>query len=162
MSDDWELRVERFWSSASDDEHEAEATLRAMKSLVAERPADDAAAVYEWASVHDYLGREAQAVPLYRRALLLGLDEGRLPRAQIQLASSLRNLGEAGEAIAVLERMEGSDAVGEARQAFLALALFDAGRSRDALRVALLALGRTLPAYGGAVSRYAEELSSGG
>ena len=101
--------------------------------------------MYEWASVHDYLGREAQAVPLYRRALLLGLDEGRLPQAQIQLASSLRNLGEAGEAIALLERMEDSDAVGDARQAFLALALFDAGRPRDALRVALLALGKTRP-----------------
>lgn len=133
----------------------------AMKSLVDERPVDDAAAVYEWASVHDFVGREAAAIPLYRRALDLGLDGARRPQALIQLASSLRNVGDAREAVLVIEGMDATDVVGDAPQAFLALALFDAGRPGDALRVALSALANTLPMYEHAVRQYASELPSG-
>ena len=157
MVKDWDIRVERFWADASDDD---EAMLTAMKSLVGERPSDDAAAVYEWASVHDFLGRESAAIPLYRQALDLGLDDTRRPRALIQLASSLRNVGEAGEAATILGQMDVSEIVGDAPQAFLALALFDAGRPGDALRVALSALAKTLPLYEGAVKHYASELPS--
>lgn len=157
MVDDWNMRVERFWADANDDD---ERMLKEMKSLVCERPGDDAAAVYEWASVHDYLGRESAAIPLYRQALDLGLDDTRRPQALIQLASSLRNVGETGEAVTILEQMHVSETVGDAPQAFLALALFDAGLPGDALRVALNALAKTLPVYQEAVKRYAGELPS--
>ena len=158
MSDDWDERIGTFWREASDIDEQP--TLSALRVLIDERPADDAASVFEWASVHDFLGHEAEAIPLYRRALSLGLDETRRSKAQIQLASSLRNLGDASEAIRILEGMESGGNTGDAQQAFLALALFDAGRSGDALRVALMALGKTLPRYGGAITYYAGELSS--
>ena len=157
MSDDWDERVETFWREATDIDEEA--TLSALRVLVDERPVDDAASVFEWASVQDFLGHEAEAIPLYRRALSLGLDEIRRPKAQIQLASSLRNVGDTSEAITILEGMESGGSTADAQQAFLALALFDAGRSGDALRVALMTLGKTLPLYGGAIIHYAGEIS---
>lgn len=158
MVKDWDTRVQRFWADAIDDD---EVMLTAMKSLVDERPGDDAPAVYERASVHDFLGRESAAIPLYRQALDLGLDDTRRPQALIQLASSLRNIGVAAEAARILEQIDVSEIVGDAPQAFLALALFDAGRPGDALRVALSALAKTLPVYEGAVKHYAGELPSG-
>lgn len=54
-----------------------------MKALVDEPPDGDAAALYEWASVHDFLGRETEAIPLYRLALEAGLDDRRRIQALI-------------------------------------------------------------------------------
>ncbi|MFT2707547.1 tetratricopeptide repeat protein [Clavibacter zhangzhiyongii] len=76
----------------------------------------------------------------------------------IQLASSLRNVGESAEAVALLEALpDDADAAG--RDALLALALHDAGRPTEALAVALRRLAPTLPGYGRAVAAYAEELA---
>ena len=52
----WEARIKEFWLEASDTD--AEATLGSMQLLIAERGDDDPAAIYEWASVQDFLGRE--------------------------------------------------------------------------------------------------------
>jgi tetratricopeptide (TPR) repeat protein len=152
----WEERIRGFWLEASD--VDADAILGSMQLLVAERHDDDPAAIYEWASVQDFLGREAEAIPLYRRALVLGLDPVRRSQALIQLASSLRNVGETTEAIRILEGIGHDATVGDAGEAFLALSLFDAGRPGDALRVALTALGKTLPLYGGVVEKYADAI----
>jgi len=158
MPDEWDERIRNFWRDASDvDEQSA---FGAMRSLIDERPEDDPAATYEWASVHDFLGHEAEAIPLYRHALSLGLDATRRSQAQIQLASSLRNVGNATEAIRILEDMESCESTGDAQEAFLALALFDAGRPGEALRIALMALGKTLPLHSGAITHYAEEIVS--
>ncbi|GEB96311.1 tetratricopeptide repeat protein [Microbacterium lacticum] len=62
-----------------------------MQALVAERADDDPGALYEWASVHDYLGKEHEAVSLYRAALDRGLSEPRRAQGMMQLANSLRN-----------------------------------------------------------------------
>lgn len=157
MTDNWESRVQEFWAHA--DDTDPAGTLRSMKALVDERLDGDAAALYEWASVHDFLGCETEAIPLYRRALDAGLDDKRRPQALIQLASSLRNVDEFEAAIHVLEDVEENDIAGDAHRAFLALALFDAGRPDQALRVALEALAKTLPLYSRAVRRYAAELT---
>ncbi len=158
MTDDWEARVAAFWAQAAADDSDIEGILTGMKALVAERPPGDPAALFEWASVHDFLGRERQAIHLYREAIDGGLDGDRRPQALIQLASSLRNDGQPDAAIRVLNGMRPSDVTGDAGSAFLALALFDAGRPDEALRVALEALAKTLPLYGPAVARYAAEL----
>ena len=155
MTESWDDRVDRFWQSA--DDREPERVLAAMRSLVEER-AGEPEAVFEWASVHDFLGREDEAIPLYRAALAGGLAGERRSRAVIQLASSLRNVGRSGAAIELLEAWSPEGGLGPAAQAFLALALHDAGRPRDALRVALQALAPTLPAYGRAVGYYADAL----
>lgn len=156
MSDRWTERVDELWRTV--EELSDEGALDAMRELVAERPEGDPEAVFEWASVHDFLGREADAIPLYRDALGRGLSGTKRTQAEIQLASSLRNVGRPDEAVRVLERVHPDLAVGAAPQAFLALALRDLGQHDRALAVALGALAGTLPQYSRAVSAYAAEL----
>lgn len=156
MVANWDERVEHFWQTVSSDQPEL--ALEAMRVLVAERAADDPEALFEWASVHDFLGREAEAIPLYKAALDHGLDGPKQPQAIIQLASSLRNVGEAAAAVDLLSAQHADEVTGNAAQAFLALALHDAGEPTAALRTALLALAPTLPLYSRAVAEYANSL----
>jgi tetratricopeptide (TPR) repeat protein len=158
VNDDWDARVERLWSSA--DRDRPNELLAEVRVLAAERPAGDPAAAYEEASACDFLGMEADAIPLYRQAIESGLDGDRLQQALIQLASSLRNVGQANAAVEILSAMEPSAVAGDAHRAFFALVLFDAGRPDAALAVALEALAKTLPIYGRVVSEYAAGLSS--
>ncbi|MCU1580394.1 MAG: tetratricopeptide repeat protein [Rhodoglobus sp.] len=156
MSEDWYARVSSVWASAG--EMADLDVLAAIIALVAERPADDAAAVFEAASAHDYADREAEAEPLYRRAIDLGLDEATLPRAVIQLASTLRNLGKVEESIRLLEDQlheHPDDEWTGPSAAFLALALASRGDERDAASVALAALANYLPIYSASVRSYA-------
>ncbi len=155
----WDDRVDQFWASA--DKDKPDLAMAAMGRLVEERPVADPDAAYEWASVHDFLGRESDAIPLYRAAIANGLDGDRYPQAVIQLASSLRNGGDPGSAIDLLRRQTPNAVTGSAAQAFLALALHDAGQDGDALRVALNALAPTLPLYGPAIVSYANGLVDG-
>ena len=157
--DDWTERVAAVYArAASLSEAEVEA---AIEALVAERPADDPLALYELAGVRDFVGREAEAEPLYRRALELGLPENDRPFAVIQLASTVRNLGRAQEALDLL-RDEFADAprhpLADAATAFAALALADLGRDREALVATLRALTPHLPAYRRALDAYADDL----
>ena len=153
----WNDRVAAFWAGADDEDDER--MLDAMRRLIQERAADDPDALYEWASVHDFLGREADAVPLYRAALDAGLAGDRRPQAVIQLASSLRNVGDPEAAIALLENETPTEVTGDTAQAFLALALRDAGRPDEALAVAITALARTFPRYSRSLTHYAAALT---
>ena len=159
MAETWDDRVAQVWAEAeqlSDD-----VVLSRIDALVEERGDADAAAAFEAASVRDYLGHEAEAAPLYRRALQSGLTGPRRPQATIQLASTLRTLGRHDEALDLLEEHlaeHGDDEWTAPAAAFLALTLASAGREREAASVALVALSATLPAYSGAVRRYALEL----
>jgi len=128
-----------------------------MDALVAELPADSAVGLYERASAFDSTGHSDRAVPLYQQALERGLGDDRRRQAVIQLASSLRNLGQAQESVALLtaEREAGSDELDDAVDAFLSLALVDAGREREAVSVALTALSRHMTRYQRSLSHYA-------
>ena len=66
-----------------------------------------------------------------------------------------------GNVVALLraERGAGSDELDDAVSAFLALALADAGAEREAVSVALAALGPHLPRYQRAVGNYARLLA---
>ena len=135
---------------------------RAMATLRAsELPDDSPEAAFERACAFDSTGHSDRAVPLYRRALELGLDGVRRRRAVIQMASSLRNLGQASESVELLtaERDRGSDELDAAVSALLALARVDSGREREAVAVALAALAPHLPRYQRSVVRYAGELA---
>ena len=81
-------------------------------------------------------------------------------RAVIQLASSLRNVGEAEESVALLraELYERSDQLDDAVRAFLALALVDTGREREAVSLSLEALAPHLPRYQRSLANYARGL----
>lgn len=148
------------WASASEMGHTQ--VVEAIDALVTERPSSDARAAFEAASARDYADREADAEPLYRHALELGLDEPFRGRTVIQLASTLRNLGRAQEAIDVLQEGFAEDpdhALADAARAFLALSLVDVGDARSAAAVALDALAHHLPEYTRAVRAYAAELT---
>jgi hypothetical protein len=78
------------------------------------------------------------------------------------MASSLRNLGQSAESVELLraERDAGSDELDDALSAFLALALADVGREREALSIALRALAAHLPRYQRSVGTYAADLQA--
>ena len=159
QADDWQQRVAAVWAAV--DELADHDLLAAIDSLVAERAADDPVAVFEAACVRDSLGLESEAEPLYRRALELGLDESRMARATIQLASTIRNLGQIEESIALLERQLAAHPADQwtgPTAAFLALALVSRGSEREGASVALTALADYLPIYQRSVRGYAAEL----
>ena len=155
---DWEQRLAKLW--AAFDDQPADAFLAAMEKLTDERPADDPVALFERGSALDSTGHPGPAVERYRRALQLGLSGQRRRRATIQLASSLRNLGQADESVALLtaELEAGSDDLDDAVRAFLALALTSVSREREAVSVALTALAPHLTRYNRSLGAYAHRL----
>ncbi len=150
---------QQLWTEI--DDHGEEEFVALVDRLTAELPQGSAIAAFERASAHDSAGHEDQAVPLYKAALDAGLEGERRRRAIIQLASSLRNLGNAQEAVDLLtaELDAATDALDGAVRAFLALALADVGREREAVSVALTALSDYLPRYNRSLARYAQSLT---
>lgn len=157
---DWEQRLAGLWADI--DEYDEGDFVTTMEALVGERPPGDPIGLFELAGSYDSTGRTDLAVPLYREALAAGLEGSRRRQAVIQLASSLRNLGHADDSVALLEaeRQSGSDEFDDALAAFLALALADVGREREALSLALEALAPHLPRYQRSVGNYARLLTS--
>jgi hypothetical protein len=174
MSNNWQGRVSEVWATA--DALSDEALVLAIDALVAEQPENHATAIFEAASARDFVGREADAEPLYRLAIARGLDAATQPRAVIQLASTLRNLATiestgaatqtAGaellsEAVALLEELMAQHPDDEwtaPAAAFLALTLVSRGQEREAASVALVALAGLLPVYNSSVRDYAAAL----
>ncbi|MGD1065562.1 MAG: tetratricopeptide repeat protein [Vulcanimicrobiaceae bacterium] len=158
---DWEERVVVAWSALDDCEPE---DFRAkIDALASERPDGDPLAAFERACAFDSTGFSDRAAPLYREALSSGLTGVRRRRATIQLASSLRNLGQAEESVALLrgEQARTSDALDDAVAAVLALALADTGHEREAVGVAVGALAKHLPRYNRSMANYARILREG-
>jgi thioredoxin-like negative regulator of GroEL len=155
---EWEERVAEAWASL--DRLGEQEFLELIEELAAEAPAGSAAGVFERAAAFDSTGHSDLAVPLYRQALDQGLTGERRRRAVIQLASSLRYLGQAEESAALLtvELQAGSDHLDDAVRGFLALALVDTGREREAVSHALIALAPHLPRYQRSLANYARLL----
>jgi hypothetical protein len=159
--EDWEQRVAALWKLI--DTYEPEAFRAEVATLAAERDPADAKALFELACANDSTGLPDQAAPLYRQALAAGLTGIRRRRAVIQLASTLRNLGHPHESVELLtaERGMDSDELDDAVAAFLALALTDVGREREATSLALGALARHLPRYNRSLAWYAKAIVDG-
>ncbi|MFE5711304.1 tetratricopeptide repeat protein [Streptomyces sp. NPDC056501] len=161
----WEQRVTALWERL--DDHEPADFRALVAALAAERPAGDAAALFEQGAAHDSTGLPEEAVEFYRRALDAGLTGLRRRRAVIQLASSLRNLGRPDRSVELLTaerdipagRLDADEtALSGAVDAFLALALADTGRDREAASLALGALAPLLPRYNRSLTHYARAL----
>lgn len=151
----WQAQLDSFWEAF--DYNDAPKMLEDMRALVAQRPSNDPIALAEWGGVNDALGLEEEAVGPYRKALAIGLDPLREHQVTLQLASTLRNLGEHDEAIRLLAALDAPE-LGDAPAAFLALTLHSAGQKDAALRTALTALATHLPRYGRSVVAYSKEL----
>ena len=156
--DDWEERLADLWATIQD--HTAGEFVAELETLLSRLPPHSAVAVFERASAQDSTGHPDLAVPLYREALDIGLTGERRRRAVIQLASSLRNLGEPAESVRLLERERDrdSDHLDDAVAAFLALALHDVGRDAEALALSLAALAPHLPRYQRSLTNYAQSV----
>ena len=131
----WENRMAALWDTF--DDHAPDDFVAQVERLAAELPLQNSVGLFERASAHDSTGRPDVAVPLYRDALNAGLGGRRRREATIQLASSLRNLGQPGEAANLLsdELRASSDDLDGAVCAFLALALVDLGQPHRAVQV---------------------------
>ena len=133
-----------------------------VDALASERPTGDGPALFERGAARDSTGHPAEAILLYRAALAAGLTGLRRRRANIQMASSLRSLGQTEEAYVLLsaELDAASDELDDAVRAFLALVLVDLGREREAISISLTALARHLPRYNRSLARYARQLTT--
>lgn len=150
---DWDVRMAALWR-----EREAgpgASLVAAVDALAAERPAGDAAALFERAAARDTAGLEDEAAPLYRQALAApGLDDDRRSRATVQLASTLRILGRLDESEALLlAELARQAAPGHVRalhdeaRATLALTYAAQGRFQEAAALALGSLAPRLSRY---------------
>ncbi|MCW2164666.1 Tetratrico peptide repeat-containing protein [Microbacterium hydrothermale] len=157
--DDWQNRVDAVWA---DETLSPEDVITRIDELSAERPTDDAVALFERAGARDSAGVEDEAEVLYRRALAIGLDDDRRTQATIQLASTIRNLGKTEEALEMLRaeyEREPRGRLHDAAAAFYALALVSSGKPERAASVALQALAPHLPRYTRSVTGYAREIA---
>jgi tetratricopeptide (TPR) repeat protein len=156
----WESRLAALWMTL-DQFGEAE-FINAMRRITSELPEGDPVALFELGAAHDSTGSPKEAVQFYEAALQAGLAGLRRRRVKIQMASSLRNLGQPQRSAEMLfeELQQPSDELDQAVSAFLALALADLGREREALSISLAALSKYLPRYNRSLARYAEALSA--
>jgi cyanophycin synthetase len=122
-----EPEIAELWSMADDAQRVA-----AADRLVAQHP-DDARLVFELAGAYDAAGDAARAIGLYERALAGGLREPHRHRAQIQAASTRRNLGDHEEALRLLDEVDVTHPGNVAVAAFRALVLVDVGRAGEAV-----------------------------
>lgn len=158
-TNDWQRRIDEVWAAA--DELGDHTVVERIDALAAERGEGDPLALFERAGARDSAGLEAEAEPLYRRAIAGGLTGSERVQAHIQLASTIRNLGRPLESIALLDEIEPE--AGELRDAvvaFRALALVDEGDARRAASDALAALAPHLPRYRVSLAAYAAELAA--
>ena len=156
-------------------EHEAEGEIAALwatpdegeRIAMAERlrnaHPDDPRLVFELASALDAVGREVEAVSLYHLALEGGLREPHRHRAQIQAASSHRNLGRPDAALHLLDEVDAFYPGSASVAALRALALFDSGQVHEALANLVDALldhaaDEDSTAYRRALHGYADEV----
>lgn len=163
--------------AAIDDYEQDAAFIADIDALAAELPPGDADGLFHRACARDSRGYPAQAIPLYRAALDAGEPPAGAPfsgeppagaplsavhrrRAVIQLASSMRNTGEAAAALALLEaeRGNGSDELDDALACVTALCLANLGREREGLSLVLVAIAPHLPRYNRSMANYGRGL----
>ncbi len=149
---------------AAIDGYEEQDFIAEIDALAAELPAEDPDGLFHRACAQDSWGHSDQAIPLYRRALNLGgLTGENRRRAVIQMASSLRNTGQAEAALKLLlaECDNGSDHLDDALACTTALCLASVGRDREGLSMVITALARHLPRYNRSMANYAKALLDG-
>jgi hypothetical protein len=147
------------------DEYEERDFIAEIDALAAALPAGDPEGMFHRACALDSWGHSAEAIPLYAAALDAGgLAGENRRRAVIQMASSMRNTGQAEAALELLtaERGNGPDHLDDALACVMALCLASLGRDREGLSLVLVALARHLPRYNRSMAAYGRALTEGG
>ncbi|MFC7593875.1 tetratricopeptide repeat protein [Terrabacter sp. GCM10028922] len=153
-----ESEIAALWDM--DDES---ARLGAAQRLVDDHPGDPRL-VFELAGAKDAMGDEQDAIGLYEEALAAGLREPHRHRAQLQLASSLRVVGRAGEARQLIADVLEARPHNTAALMLRALVQADLGEERqavaDLIRATLEATTDVdTQSYRRALRTYADELA---
>lgn len=109
------------------------------------------------------LGREAEAIPLYQKAVSLGLGEASLRGALLGLGSSYRTTGRHAEALATFDEALARFPYAVEFKVFRAMTCYNLGRNKEGMETLLgiLATTTTDPAllpYRRAMALYAEDL----
>ena len=125
---------------------------------------EDPAVNYQCAWVHDRMGLEREAIPLYERAIGRGLSGADLEGAILSLGSSYRAVGDPAKAAAVLRGGAAHFPQNRAMRVFLAMALHDLDEHDEAVGILLRNLAETssdpeISAYKEALSVYANRLN---
>ncbi|MDR8408150.1 tetratricopeptide repeat protein [Nonomuraea sp. 3-1Str] len=155
MRDDELARAVRLREEGSREE------ARELLLGLAERHPEDAEVAYQTAWVHDVLGLEKEAAPFYERALA---GEGLKPEDRLGAftgyGSTLRVLGRYDEALAAFRRGLAEFPEDPGLRTFMSMALYNAGRAREAVSTLLKVLAGTEAAgqYQRAVTYYADHL----
>lgn len=154
----WEADLETAWADPPTDE--CERFITRIEQIVGAPDVPEGVRRLEIAGAHDFLDHPDLAVAGYRRALDAGLDEHRTRQATIQLASSLRNLGEPAGGLQLLAalRTDAGDGLDDAVVVFTALMNVDLGHERVAVSQLIHALAEHLPRYGVSARHYADAL----
>ncbi|MEZ6932602.1 tetratricopeptide repeat protein [Aeromonas sp. S16(2024)] len=118
---------------------------------------------YEVASLHDMQGREAQAIPLYQKAITLGLGEASLRGAWLGLGSSYRCTGQYTEALAAFDQGLARFPDAAEFRVFRAMTSYNLGHHKEGMETLLAVLAETtadpaLVPYRRAIALYAEDL----
>ncbi|HEY0968231.1 MAG TPA: tetratricopeptide repeat protein [Opitutaceae bacterium] len=134
-----------------------------LKDLDARYP-NVAEIAYQLAWTCDVLGKEADALPWYEKAVALGLPPNELAGAMLGLGSTLRVLGQVDRSTVVLRSAKAQFPENREFDVFLALALHDAGGHAEAMRLLLEVLCDTsedpgITAYQRALRFYASKLA---
>lgn len=118
---------------------------------------------FQLACAYDYLSLEAEAVPHYEAALVGPLSPSHTREALLGLGSTFRTLGRYEEAHEILSR--GLREFPEAMEfrVFLAMALYNLGRPKEAVELLLDLIARTsadpdIQSYKAAISLYAQDI----
>ena len=145
---------------AAIDDYDEPSFIAKVGELAAELPPDDPDGLFHRGCAQDSTGHSDRAVPFYEQALERGLAGESRRRAVIQMSSSLRNVGEAEKALALLtaERENGSDHLDDALVCTIALCLATLGREREGLSLTVTALAEHLPRYNRSMANYARLL----
>lgn len=133
-----------------------------LMQLVEQAP-NDANLQYQVAWSYDLLGEEARAVPYYKQAIELGLEEKDLQGAIIGLGSTYRTLGRYEETRKQLEGGLSQFPENGAMKVFYAMTLYNLQNSRQAMEILLKIVAdetanQDIQSYKKAITFYAEHL----
>lgn len=143
---------------------QTEALLGRLKALDQRYP-NVAEIAYQLAWTLDVLGRPAEALPQYERAVALGLPPNELSGALLGLGSTLRLLGQLDRSAEVLHSGRRQFPDNREFDVFLALTLHDQGKGAEALALVLETLADTsedvgITAYQRAIRYHAGRLNN--
>jgi tetratricopeptide (TPR) repeat protein len=136
---------------------------RLLAAELAASSPQDAELQYEAASVHDYLGREAEAIPFYTAAIAGDLKPEARRGAYLGLGSTYRTLGMYSEAKTSLVEGLGRFPDANELKVFLAMVLYNLGESKQAIESLLFILVETtidvnIQGYRRAIELYAQDI----